>query len=85
MKVRLKVQKEINGEMAQPGWVYGVDEPTGNAWIAAGEADQVADEVRTFRYPANAPLMLVCVDPSVPGDAAQEKTVPKPAALSREK
>lgn len=87
MKVRIKVPKEINGEMAQPGWVYGVDESTGQAWIAAGEAEQVADEIRCLRYAPTAPLLRVCVDPGDPADA-QPKEAAKPsppAAVLREK
>lgn len=68
MKVRLKVQKEINGEMAQPGWVFGVDEPTGFAWIADGEADKVDDNVKALRYDVSAPLMIECVEPIKPPD-----------------
>lgn len=63
MKVRLKVQKEINGKLWQPGWVTGVDEPTAKAWIAAGEAVAVQEESRALKYPETAPVMVVCVDP----------------------
>lgn len=79
MKVRLKVQKEINGEMAQPGWVFGVDEPTGLAWIAAGEADKVDDNVRALKYDVSAPLMIECVTPPAT-DAAllPQERAPKP-------
>lgn len=65
MKVRLKVPKEVNGEMAQPGWVFGVDEPTGLDWIAAGDADKVDDNVRALKYDVSAPLMIECVTPPV--------------------
>ena len=83
MKVRLKVQKEINGELALPGWVFGVDEPTGWAWIAAGEAEQVADEVRSLKYAPTAPLMTVCVDPA---DAAPaEPRDARPFSYTKEK
>lgn len=84
MKVRLKVPKEINGAIAQPGWVFGVDQPTGEAWIAAGEAEQVADEVRSLKYAPTAPLMLVCVDPA-PAQPAPEQSASRHSIFSREK
>lgn len=71
MKVRLIKQKEINGEMGQPGWVYGVDEPTAKAWIDAGEAVAVQEEARALKYAETVPVMVVCVDPN--DDAPQEK------------
>lgn len=71
MKVRLIKEKEVNGELAQPGWVYGVDEPTANAWIAAGEAVAVQEESRALKYAETAPVMVVCVDPG--SDAPAEK------------
>lgn len=76
MKVRMKVQKEINGEMAQPGWVYGVDQPTGEAWIAAGDAEQVVDEARTLKYSPTAPVMTVCVEPADDISKGQARNVP---------
>lgn len=66
MKVRLIKDKEINGELAKSGWVYGVDEPTAQAWIAAGEAVAVVDEARALRYAENMPVMLECVIPDAP-------------------
>lgn len=84
MKVRLKVPKEINGAIAQPGWVFGVDQPTGEAWIAAGEAERVADEVRSLKYAQAAPLMLQCVDPA-PAPAPDPLPEKKHLIFSREK
>lgn len=66
MKVRLIKDKEINGELAKSGWVYGVDEPTAQAWIAAGDAVAVVEEARALRYAESAPVMLECVVPDAP-------------------
>lgn len=71
MKVRLLKDKQVNDQPAKAGWVFGVDEPTGKAWIAAGEAVQVQEETRALKYAENAPVMVVCVDPG--SDAPQEK------------
>lgn len=83
MKVRLKVAKEINGEIAQPGWVYGVTDSVGQAWISAGEAEEVQGAVRSLKYAQNAPLMVVCVDPD--SDAPAEKGAFKPLLRSGDK
>ena len=71
MKVRLLKPKQINGKTANAGWVFGVDEPTGNAWIAAGEAVAVQEESRALKYAETAPVMVVCVDPG--SETPQEK------------
>lgn len=80
MKVRLIKDKEINGELAKSGWVYGVDEPTAQAWIAAGEAVAVVDEARALRYAEDMPVMLECVVPDSP--AAPEEPPPLKAKAS---
>jgi len=63
MKIRIKVPTEINGEIAQPGWVYGVDEPTATAWIANGVAEAVVEESKALRYSPGVPIMLECLQP----------------------
>lgn len=77
MKVKLLREKEVNGVLAQPGWVFGVDDPTGNAWIAAGDAVRVQDEVRALQYAADAPLMFECVSP--PAEPQERQAVKPPA------
>lgn len=71
MKIRLIKDKEVNGKIQQKGWVLGVDEPTANKWIADGDAVRVVEEARSLKYPADAPVQVVCVAP----DPAQPKLI----------
>jgi len=64
--VKLLVEKEVNGEMAEPGWVYGLADALADEWVAAGDAVQVPNEVRPLRYAQGAPLLEQCVAPEVP-------------------
>ncbi len=82
MKVRIKVPTEINGETAQPGWVYGVDEPTAKAWIANGVAEAVVEESRALRYSPGVPVMLECVQPpDNPSPDANDQNPKNPKSL----
>ena len=61
MKVRLKKDKLINGEINRAGWVLGVDEPTAYAWITSGDAEAAPDDTRALRYELQAPVAQTCV------------------------
>lgn len=85
MKVRLKVEKILNGKPYLPGWVIGVDQSTAEKWIAAGEAVQVQDDVRTLKYAEGAPVMQVCVDPNSESPAEKGASKAPPAADAKVK
>lgn len=75
MKVKLLKEKMINGELAQPNWVYGLEQPVAEQWIAEGDAVQVADSVREWRYPPDAVVSDVCAAPPAEdqGPAQEER------------
>jgi len=75
MKVKLLKEKMINGELAQPNWVYGVEQPVAEEWIAAGDAVQVADSVREWRYPPDAAVSDFCAAP--PAEVQEQAPEPE--------
>lgn len=74
MKVRLLKDKTINGKQWKAGWVTGVDEATAGQWIAAGDAESVPDDARTFKYTPEVKAIDMCI----PADEAPEITPAKP-------
>lgn len=83
MKIRLKKDKTINGKQAKAGWVFGVDEPTGNAWIAAGDAEHVVEEARALKYAPTAPVLVECV--ATDFEEITEEEAPAPKFLNQKK
>lgn len=73
MKVRLLKDKEIEGRLFKAGWVTGVEESTGTAWIAAGDAEAAPEDARCLKYAPDAPVLDQCVDPGDSGATASAK------------
>jgi hypothetical protein len=84
MKVRLKVDKPLNGKIFKAGWVIGVDQSLAETWIANDEATQVSDDTRTRRYAPTAAVLTVCVDPNTDLPAEKGASKPPPQFLHKE-
>lgn len=77
MKIRLTKDKVINGKNWKRGWVGGFDEPTALQMIGAGEAVQVTDDARTFKFQEAQTKLTECIPDET--DIAEQ---PQPKAAS---
>lgn len=78
MKVRLIKPVKIGKRTFQPGWVIGVDEPTGKRIIEQGDGKAANPNARELKYEVDQKENITCV---APADEVSWKTeLPQPQA-----
>jgi hypothetical protein len=80
MKIRFTKIKVTPHRTFHPGWVVGVSDDMGAAFIAEGVAIQVPNDTRALKYPPAAPISAECVPTPEALDSA-----PKGATVLPEK